>query len=131
MNYFIGDKFIVRSYYRYYTDTWGIHSHTASVELPWKISSFLSVSPFYRYYTQTAAKYFAPYGEHTADDQYYTSNYDYSNFNAQYVGVNFRIAPPKGVFGIQSFNLLEIRAGHYQQTTGLTANNIAMNLRFK
>jgi hypothetical protein len=127
----MGDKFILRSYYRFYTDTWGITSHTASIELPWKISSFISVSPFYRYYTQTAANYFAPYGEHTPGETYYTSNYDYSAFQSHYVGINFRVAPPKGVFGMQHFNLLEIRAGHYQQTTGLTANSISMNLRFK
>ena len=28
-NYFLGDKFIVKVYYRFYTDNWGIKSHTA------------------------------------------------------------------------------------------------------
>jgi hypothetical protein len=35
-----------------------------------KISPFVSVSPFYRYYSQTAAKYFAPYQQHTAFDDF-------------------------------------------------------------
>jgi Protein of unknown function (DUF3570) len=130
-NYFIGDKFIVRTFYRFYTDTWGLKAHSLSIELPYKITSFVSVSPIYRYYQQTAIKYFAPYAQHTSTDYYYTSNYDYSAFSSNYVGINFRIAPPKGVFGIKSFNMLEIRGGRYVQTTGLNANNITVNLRFK
>lgn len=130
-NYFAGDKVILRSYYRYYTDSWGVSSHTASLEVPVKLTSFVSVSPFYRYYTQTAARSFAPYGKHTAADNYYTSNYDYSAFNANYAGVNFRISPVNGVFGVKSFSLLELRYGFYEQTTGLKAQNLSMNLRFK
>ncbi|MEO7119468.1 MAG: DUF3570 domain-containing protein [Ginsengibacter sp.] len=131
LNYFLGDKIIVRTYYRFYTDSWGITAHTASLEIPYKISPFLSVSPFYRYYTQTAANYFAPYKEHQLTDKYYSSNYNYSNFNAQYFGVNFKITPKNGIFNIHSFNTLEIRYGHYLQNTGLQANSIGINLKFK
>ena len=131
LNYFAGDNLIIRSYYRYYTDNWGISSHTASIELPVKITPFVSVSPFYRYYTQTAAKYFAPIYGHNLGDAYFTSNYEYSAFNSNYEGINFRVAPPNGVFGAKSISMLEIRVGHYTQTTGLHANNISLNLRFK
>jgi hypothetical protein len=58
----------------------GLKSNTFSLETPVKISPFVSVSPFYRYYSQTAAKYFAPYQQHTAFDDFYTSNYDLSKF---------------------------------------------------
>jgi len=131
LNYFLGDKIILRAYYRYYKDSWGISSHTASLEVPFKITPFVSISPFYRYYIQTAATFFAPYGEHTANDKYYSSNYDYSAFASQYAGLNLRLAPPKGVFGAKSLGTLEIRYGHYRQTTGLLANNISLNLSFK
>jgi hypothetical protein len=131
LNYFLGDKMIIRSYYRYYTDNWGVRSHTASIELPYKITPFVSISPFYRYYTQSAAFFFAPYAKHTAAEQYYSSDYDYSAFSSNHEGVNIRIAPPKGVFGSKNFSSLEIRYGHYQQTTGLLANNISLNLTFK
>lgn len=130
-NYFLGDKFIFRTYYRYYTDNWGIRSHTASIEIPYKVSPFFSVSPFYRYYIQTASNYFAPYKVHQLTDQYYTSNYDLSAFSSQFVGVNIRITPKNGVFKIPVFDMMEIRYGHYVQTTGLNADNISINLRFK
>ncbi len=131
LNYFLGDKIIVRAYYRYYTDSWNINAHTASLEVPYKVSPFFSISPFYRYYVQSASPYFAAYKEHLTTDAYYSSNYDYSAFNSQYFGVNVKITPKNGVFNIPYFNTLEIRYGHYLQTTGLQANNIGINLKFK
>jgi hypothetical protein len=131
LNYFIGDKIILRSYYRFYVDNWGVKAHTASIEMPVKITPFISISPFYRYYVQTAANFFAPYGVHTEEDKYYSSDYDYSAFSSQYFGANLRLAPPNGVFHLKGFSALELRFGHYKQTTGLVANNISLNLNFK
>lgn len=130
-NYFAGDKVIFRTYYRFYTDSWGISAHTASVEAAVKITPFISVSPFYRYYTQTTSDYFAPIYMHSRNEAYFTSNYDYSAFNSSYEGINFRYVPLKGVFGIKSLSMIELRYGHYGQTTSLTANNFSLNLRFK
>jgi hypothetical protein len=130
-NYFAGDQIIIKTYYRFYTDDWGLKSHTANIELPIKINPFLSVSPFYRYYQQTAIHYFAPYQQHTAQDTYYTSNYDLSAFSSQFFGAGFRIAPPKGVFGSPHFGMMEIRFGHYAKNIHMNANIISMNLKFK
>ena len=130
LNYFLGDNIIIRSYYRFYMDSWGLQSHTANIEVPVKITPFFSISPFYRYYIQTAAKYFAPYEAHSPQDQYFTSNYALAAFSSQSFGVGFRVAPPKGVF-IKSLKMLEIRYSHYTQTTNLNADMISLNLKFK
>lgn len=130
-NYFFGDKFIVRAYYRYYTDDWGLKSNTFSLETPVKISPFVSVSPFYRYYSQTSAKYFAPYQQHTAFDDFYTSNYDLSKFDSHFYGAGIRFSPKNGLFGIERLNMLEIRYGHYTKSVGMQSDIISLNLRFK
>jgi len=136
VNYFMGDDVIIRSYYRYYTDDWGLTSHTASIEVPYKITPFFSVSPFYRYYTQTATKYFAPLYGHKVDavgnpkDTYYTSNYASSAFSSNYVGVGLRSAPPGG-FNNSYLASLELRFGHYVQTTDLNSNVISLHFTFK
>jgi hypothetical protein len=130
-NYFMGDRFIIRTYYRYYKDDWGIASHTVNLEVPVKITSFFSISPFYRFYNQSAVKYFAPYEQHTTAAEYYTSNYDLSKFNSNFLGAGIRLAPPKGVFGIQHFNMLELRYGHYSRNNAMNANIISMNIRLK
>lgn len=129
LNYFLGDNIILRGYYRFYADNWGMVSHTASLEVPIKITPFFSVSPFYRYYVQTGVNYFAPYEKHTISDQYYTSNYALASFTSQFFGTGVRIAPPKGIWG--KLNTLEIRYGHYVQTTDLTSDIISLNLKFK
>jgi len=130
-SYFLGDKFIIRAYYRYYHDDWGLNSHTINFETPVKITPFFSISPFYRFYNQTAVKYFAPYQQHNTTEIFYTSNYDLSKFNSNFYGAGFRIAPPSGVFKIQHLNMLELRYGHYTKTTGLNSDIITLNLKFK
>lgn len=128
MNYFMGDNIIFRTYYRFYKDDWGIMAHTASLEVPYKLNSFFSLAPFTRLYSQQASKYFAPYKQHASSDQYYTSNYDLSKFNSKLIGLNIRFNPPKGDF---IFDMVEVRFSHYLQSTGLNANNVGLNLRFK
>jgi len=131
LNYFIGDKFIIRSYYRFYHDDWGLTAHTFNIEVPVKVTPFLSVSPFFRHYTQNGVKYFAPYFSHAATEQFYTTDDDLSKFNSNTEGVGFRYAPPGGVFGIQHLNDLELRFGHYNRTDGLNSNIITLALKFK
>jgi len=130
-SYFLGDKIILRGFYRYYQDDWGLKAHTVNLETPVKITPFLSVIPFYRYYTQTAVDYFAPYGGHKVADQYYTSNYDLSEFSSQYYGAGFKVTPAKGVFGLQRLNALELRYGHYNRTNGLKSDIVSVSLKFK
>ena len=130
-NYFLGDKVVLRSFYRYYQDDWGLTAHTADIETAIKLTPFFSVAPFYRYYQQSAVKYFAPYMAHTASDVYYTSNYDLSKFHSHFVGAGFRAAPPKGIFGNQHFSMLELRYGHYIRSTNFNSNIISLNLKFK
>jgi len=130
-NYFLGDRFIIRTYYRFYTDNWGVRSHTADIEVPIKVTPFFSISPFYRYYTQSAAKYFAPYGVHTVADEYYNSNYDLSKFNSNFYGAGIRFAPPKGVFGLQHLSMLELRYGHYAKNINMNSDIVSLNIRYK
>jgi len=130
-NYFIGDKVILRTFYRYYHDDWGLTAHTVEVETPVKVTPFFSITPFYRYYKQTAVDYFAPYKTHISSNQYYTSNFDLSAFNSNFYGAGIRLTPPKGVFGIQRLNMVELRYGHYTRTNGLNSDIVSMNLKFK
>ncbi len=130
-NYFLGDKIVIRSFYRFYHDDWGLTAHSADIESAFKITPFFSVTPFYRYYSQSAIKYFAPYQSHAPTDTYYTSNYDLSKFDSHFIGVGVRIAPPKGVFGNPHFSMLEIRYGHYVRSTNFNSNIVSLHLQFK
>ncbi len=130
-NYFAGDHLIFRSFYRYYQDDWGLRAHTAELETAVKVNSFFSISPFYRFYTQSAVDYFAGYRLHSPTDAYYTSNYDLSKFQSNFYGAGFRIAPPKGVFHMQHVSSMELRYGHYTKNNGMNSDIISLNLGFK
>jgi hypothetical protein len=131
INYFAGDKVIFRLFYRFYTDDWNLTSHTASIEVPIKITSFLSLSPFYRFYDQRGMKYFAPYKSHAPTEQFYTTDDDLSPFSSNYGGMGIRYAPPGGAFKIKKLNSIELRYGHYQRTDGLHADEVTLHLKAK
>ena len=131
LNYFLADRYILRAYYRFYHDSWGMDAHTAELELPIKITPFFSVSPFYRYYQQSSVKYFRQYQQHTEDEEFYTSDYDLSKLHSNLVGMGIRYAPPGGVMGLSRLNALELRYGHYQRSTGLNSNIVTLLAKFK
>lgn len=131
MNYFLDDYFIVRTFYRYYIDNWGVRAQTFELEVPVKLSSFFSVSPFYRYNKQQGTRYFTPYGKHLLTDTYYTSDYDLATMHSNFIGLDIRVTPPRGVLGNKHFTALELRYGHYLRSTGLNSNIITMALKFR
>lgn len=130
-SYFLGDRFIIRSFYRYYQDNWGMKAHTVSLEVPIKITSFVSVTPHYRFNSQTAVKYFGPINSHKLTETYYTSDFDISDFRSAFWGAGIRIAPPDGVLGIKHWNTAELRYGHYNRSNGMVANIITLSAKFK
>lgn len=131
LNYFAGDKFIIRTYYRFYHDNWGLVAHTAELEAPVKITPFFSVVPFYRFYSQGAVDYFAEYKQHGLSEKFFTSNFDLSAFTSHFEGAGLRYAPPKGIFHMQHFNMIELRYGHYSRSNDLRADIISLNLKYK
>ena len=131
LHYFLADRYILRGFLRYYNDNWGINGYTAELEVPIKISPFFSLSPFYRFYTQTAAQYFAPYAFHAPGDGYFTSDYDLSAFNSQFFGSGIRWVPENGILRMKHFTSLELRYGHYLRSNGLTSDIVTASLGFK
>ena len=131
-NYFINEYLSLRTYYRYYFDDWGVNSHTVNIEMPIKISDKFTLYPSFRYYTQTAADYFAPYNEHLSTDQYYTSDYDLSKFDAnQYgFGVSYTDIFTKAhiwKFGIKN---VDLRFHQYDRSNGLSAWIVSGAIKF-
>ncbi len=130
-NYFLGDKFIIRSFYRYYQDDWGMKAHTINVETSIRLSPFIAISPFYRFHTQDGIDYFAPYQQNETTSEFHTSDYDLSTLQTHFVGAGFKFTPLNGVMNWKHFNAIEIRLGHYIRSTGLVANSITLAAKFK
>ena len=132
LNYYLNEIFVLRTFYRYYTDDWGISSNTASIEIPVKISQKFTLYPSYRYYNQTAADYFAPYNEHLSTEEYYTSDYDLSEYSADQYGFGVTYTDIFTSFKLWSAGLksVSLKYNHYERDSGLTADIIAAGFNF-
>ncbi|HSD15400.1 MAG TPA: DUF3570 domain-containing protein [Flavobacterium sp.] len=131
-NYFLGDNIVLRAFYRYYWDDWGINSHTISLEPTLKLSAFSSLSMPYRFYTQSAADYFKPIYLHGLEEEFYTSDYDLSEFSSNMIGLGYRVTDAdRGIFHIKHFNSLELRYGYYTRNNGLDSHIITLAMKFK
>lgn len=132
LNYYVNEIFVLKTYYRFYTDDWGIQSHTANIEVPVKISQNFTLYPSYRYYNQTAADYFAAYEQHSSDEEYYTSDYDLSEYNANQYGLGIKYTDIFTKFHLGTFGLksIDLKYNHYERNTGLSADIIAGGFNF-
>lgn len=138
INYAVSDLLITRFDYRYYHDDFGIDANTFNLELPLKITDEFTLSPFYRYHTQTASDYFVPYNEANPSSEFYTSDYDLADFNSQKYGVGLRYYPLLGLvdfsppFATNFWTLknVNLRVGYYKRSTGLDALTASLGFSF-
>ncbi|WP_247672731.1 DUF3570 domain-containing protein [Aquimarina sp. MMG016] len=132
LHYYINEFFTIRTFYRYYTDDWGINSHTASIEVPIKITDKFTLYPSYRFYNQTAADYFAPFNQHLSTSEFYTSDYDLSDFDANQYGFGVSYTDIFTKLHIWKFGLksLDLRFRQYERSTGLSASIFSGGLSF-
>jgi len=131
-NYYINEYILVRTYYRYYFDDWGINSHTLNVELPIKIGNLFTVYPSYRFYNQTAADYFAPYEQHISTETYYTSDYDLSEFTATQFGLAIQYSDilTQRRLWMMGLKNITLSYNYYSRNTGLKASIISLGATF-
>ena len=132
LNYYMNEVVSLRMFYRYYFDDWDITSHTASIEVPVKISRKFTFYPSYRFYNQSAAKYFKPYNQHLSSDEFYSSDYDLSKYNAnQYgFGVSYTDIFTKlniGPFGLKS---IDLKYYGYERNTSFKSSLFTFGLKF-
>lgn len=130
-NGYINQFFVVRTYYRYYFDDWGIQSNTASIEVPIKISQKFTLYPSYRYYDQTKADYFAPYNQHLSTADYYTSDYDLSGYSAdQYgFGISYTDLFTQGHLWLFKFKSIDLKYNTYNRNNGFRSNMLLLGVK--
>lgn len=132
-SFYINQNLIVRSYYRYYTDDWGINSHTFKVELPIKFGINYTLYPSYRYYTQTQTDYFGEFNTLSSSDEFYTSDNDLASYNANQYSLGFKYYDPLNSFKIGGFGLksIQLEYNYYERTTqNFNANISSLGFTF-
>ncbi|MEP2281412.1 DUF3570 domain-containing protein [Maribacter sp.] len=131
LNWYINETFVVRSFYRYYYDDWGINSHTASVEVPIKLTDRFTIYPSYRFYQQSAADYFFGYEEALSTDNYYTSDYDLSKYSANQFGMGVSYTDIFTKMHIWKLGLKSIDVKFYKYDRDTTFSSSIITAGFK
>ena len=132
LNYYVNEFLVFRSFYRYYSDDWGIQSHNANIEALIKISQKFTLYPSYRYYFQSASDYFAPYNKHLSTSKFYTSDYDLSEYNASQFsfGLTYTDIFTKIHIGTMGLKSIDLKYANYRLNTGLDAYIFSAGLNF-
>lgn len=132
LNYYVNEHLVVRTYYRFYTDNWDIQSHTANIELPVKLTDKFTVFPMYRYYIQTASKYYGEYETHLSTEKFYTSDADLAAFNANQYGFGATYTDLFTTNKIWKLGLknIDFRFNHYKRSDNLTADIATVAFKF-
>ncbi|MEO9894661.1 DUF3570 domain-containing protein [Aurantibacter sp.] len=132
LNYFMNDLVVLRTYYRFYSDDWGLSSHTASLEIPIKISDSFTLYPNYRFYNQTAADYFYEKEGALSSYEFYTSDFDLSKYKSHQYGLGFRYRDIFTRTKLLRFGLktVDLRFANYNRSTGLNAFIVSLGATF-
>lgn len=132
LNWYLNETFTVRTFYRYYFDDWGISSHTASIEVPIKITDKFTLYPSYRFYNQTAADYFRPYESTLSTDDFYTSDYDLSEYSANQIGfgVSYTDIFAKAHIWKLGLKSIDLKFYQYDRDTSFSSSIITAGFKF-
>ena len=132
LNYYVNDFAVLRTYYRFYYDDWGIISHTVNLEVPVKLNDKFTIYPNYRFYTQTAADYFFEREQAVSTLNFYTSDFDLSEYTAnQYgLGVRYRDIFTRTKFFIFGLKTIDLRFAYYDRSTQLDATILTLATTF-
>ncbi|MET1260111.1 DUF3570 domain-containing protein [Flagellimonas sp. DF-77] len=132
LNYYLNDAVVLRSFYRFYYDDWGIVSHTLNMELPLKLSDSFTLYPSYRYYTQTAADYFYEKEAALSSFEFYTSDFDLSNYSANQFGfgLQYRDIFTRTKLLLFGLKAIDLRYAYYRRSNGLDASIITLGTSF-
>lgn len=125
LNHSWSDGLVQRTAYRYYTDDWGIASHTLEFELHFRLPAEreMWLFPILRYATQTGADYHGGPGVFTGSEDYFTADGDLGENAMSKLGLGWSVYTRPGEDFLWILDRFEMRATVYDRDDGLTGVN--------
>jgi len=130
MNYFLGNRTVLKFNYGYYWDSFGILGNSVELEAAIKASPKWTWSPGFRFYSQSASRYFRAYKQHLSSEVFYTSDYDLSAFQSYKTSLNLRYVPSKLILRNTFLTEANLRYSYFYRSNGLLAHIITFSIRF-
>ncbi|MCB1043624.1 MAG: DUF3570 domain-containing protein [Acidobacteria bacterium] len=117
LNHAFTDRFVLRTFYRYYDDDFDIGAHTFELEPFFKLGSRGSwISFSARAHQQDGSPYFVLPATATESDAYFTSDRDLSTFDSTRFSLGYH-----GKTDLRWMDRFQIRATAYERDEGLSS----------
>lgn len=97
LNTFVGGRFILKNTINGYTDNFGIQAISVEHETVIKLKPSLTLLPAFRIYSQQGSRYFKGFQAHSSMEEFYTSDYDLSDFQRFNIGLGVNYSSQKYV----------------------------------
>jgi hypothetical protein len=120
----INDEFTLQTSYRYYSDDWGIDSHTIDTDFYYEPNSDWLIKLGLRYYTQSSADFFKFEKDYFTNEIYASSDLRLSDFDA----LTYKTDVEYKFSDTFSYN---ISANFYDQSTDLSATYFMTGFKYK
>ena len=121
-NSFVTGRLILKNNVSFYADTWGIKGLAMAHESIIIVNQKIRLTPNIRIYRQGGSKYFKAYQEHQPEDEFYTSDNDFSDFNSINLGMGVVLFPLKKIYKNLQFKRCIISYNIYVRQDGLQAH---------
>jgi len=115
------EEFTLQSFYRYYSDDWGVNSHTIDTDLYYEINSDWLIKLGLRYYTQSEADFYKD--GYFTNERYASSDLRLSSFNS----ITYKTDVEYKFTKEFAYN---IGLNFYDQSTDLSATYIMSGFRY-
>ena len=121
-NRFIGATSILKSTIGISLDNFGIISESLELEWVTIIDPSFAIRIFGRVYNQSGSKYFAAFGEHKPEAEFYTSDYDLSSMSSFKIGAGMKWSLNSDPAKKWTFDKIEFRYAFYKRSNQLSAH---------
>ena len=122
LNSFVSRSIILRNQVSFFTDNWGIKSFSIENETIIILNNTTRLSPGIRLYRQSASNYFDRKFQHSPDAEFFTSDFDLSQFYAMNLGFGIKYSPLNLKNRKLAFDKITISYNLYLRSDGLSAH---------
>lgn len=122
LNSFVGGITILKNRIDLYADDFGIRGLALENESSFKLTPFFTLSPSFRIDFQKGSKFFKPFGLHSQNESFFTSDYDLSSMETYQFGLAIRYLALKSLGKAAVFNDVKLKYAYYFRSNQLNAH---------
>ncbi len=128
-NSFVLGNVILRNVVNGYADNFGITGVSIENETVIKLKPEFQILPNFRFYTQSASKYFNTFMQHDSNDAFFTSDFDLSEFQTYTAGLGIKVNPYNSLLRKLILNTLIFRYSFMYRSNGLRAHIFSLTFQ--